>query len=317
MTGTDVDVLIIGGGIAGLAAAYFARTAGRRVLLIDSAVDCASLVPTAMINPVRGYRGRVSPADIDGARFTFELIETLRRNGHTIAAGRGVWRPVPDAATRAEWSRLLAGVAHRWVEPGAAPDLLEGHWSAVLYLPDSGWVESQTLLAALRAGADAEWLAGTVATIDAQGRRVTLADGSSLSARALLWTGGASGAARFASSARYRPGSVLISTTRLAPYAVSYGLYSAPYQGVSVIGPTTEAMFKEYREAARANAAAEAALEERARATLPVAFAVAARWRGVRLESALMPAGLAVLGPFGSRGFLLAPQAAQRWAGGL
>lgn len=319
----DADVLIVGGGIAGLAAAYFARAAGRAVTVVDAGHDCASRVPTAMINPFRGYRGRVSETDIAGARFTLDLIAKLCAAGHEIASGRGVWRPVPDGETREQWSaRLPSGVAHRWVERAHAPPLLSGDWPSALYLPDSGWVESAPLLSALRSEARCEWVTGRVVLVDARAQRVTLADGQTFRARTLVWCGGALGAASIAKKARYRPGSVLVTAERVSEHAVSYGLYTAPHGAASVIGPTTEAMFTEYPAPLDEDADERAdgpvgALIERAQNVLPLPFTVASRWRGVRLESGLMPADLATLTVFGSRGFLLAPRAAEEWARSL
>jgi glycine/D-amino acid oxidase-like deaminating enzyme len=311
------DVLVIGGGIAGSAAAYFARQRGRSATVVDAGIDCASRVPTAMINPVRGYRGRSSASDANGALFTLGLIDELCSRGHAIKHGRGVLRPIPDEATEHEWRGALSdAIAHRWLARDAVPAALAGEWRGALFLPDAGWVEPEGLLGALRSEAGAHWVTASAVRIDASRRSVVLEDGQALSARDLVWCGGAWGAARIGRSVRYRPGTVLVTRERITDDAVSYGLYAAPHGGASVVGPTTEAMFARYPDESDA-AAPIAALIERVAATYSRPVEIASQWRGVRLEAAQLPEGLQTLTLFGSRGYLLAPLAAARWAQAL
>ena len=310
----QADVLIIGAGIAGCAAAYHAARRGRRVVVIDAGIDCASTVPTALINPVRGYLARHSPDDVAGARASFALIDVLRAAGHPVVSGRGLWRPVPDVEQRDIWAAQLPGhIAHSWTEGHTLEAVLRGPWVATLYLPDSGWGETASLLHALRSESQAEFVTGEVVSVDAQRRSVLLGAGVRVAARELLWCGGAFGAARIAGDARFRPGSVLECEERLHPDAVSYGLYSAPHGAGSVVGPSTEAQYANYPPAWDAEGP-EARLVERARKVFRQALTVRSIWRGVRLESATLPEGLTDLGRFGSRGYLLAPRAAALWA---
>jgi hypothetical protein len=95
----DADVLIIGASIAGASAAYFARLAGRQPTAIDAGIEAASSLPVALIDPLRGLEGRLVKRGEEDARTSFALIDTHNADGHAIEHGRGLGRPVPDAAT--------------------------------------------------------------------------------------------------------------------------------------------------------------------------------------------------------------------------
>ncbi|MGA2550582.1 MAG: FAD-dependent oxidoreductase [Burkholderiaceae bacterium] len=314
MHASDADVVIVGAGIAGLSAAYFASRRNRRCLVIDSGLDCASHVPTALINPVRGYRARLSPLDIEGARTTFELIEALRVEGHRLAFGRGLWRPVPETTQRDEWAAILRDrVRHAWESGEKIRSVVRGDWVATLYLPDSGWVETAPLLDALRKASAAKFMQARVARIDVAQNQLMLDDGRTIVGRTLLWCGGARGAAQIGANARFRPGSVLLTRERLSEEALSYGLYCAPHREGSIVGSTTEAQFKHFPSESESLTAYER-LIERCQDVFQKPLTPKLRWHGVRLESADLPLGLAHLGRFGSRGYLLAPQAAAAWA---
>ena len=82
------DVLVVGGGIAGLCAAYRATRAGRDVTLVDEGVHRASDLPIALVNPLRGHTGRLVADGVDGMRATFSLVDALRDAGHAIDSGR-------------------------------------------------------------------------------------------------------------------------------------------------------------------------------------------------------------------------------------
>ena len=107
----DADVLIVGGGIAGWSAAYFAARAGRAVTLVDAGLHCASDLPIALVNPLRGKAGRLVPRGIDGMRASFGLIDALQDAGHRIEHGRGLFRPLIDVAAAARgstyWKEVL------------------------------------------------------------------------------------------------------------------------------------------------------------------------------------------------------------------
>jgi len=310
----EVDVLIVGGGIAGWCAAYFAARKGRAVTLIDAGIEPASAVPTALINPVRGYHARVLPGGIEGAAFTFLLLQDLARTGHAVCFGRGLWRPIPDLVTRDRWMEALpVGLEHTWHVRGSFDLPFQGEWAGALFLPRSGWVQSQTLLGALKAETGIDPLRATVVKVSSKENCVVLSDGTRVSAKALLWCGGAWGAAQIAGPAQFRPGSVLLTAKALSNVAVSYGLYCAPSGSGSIIGPSTEPPRANYPAPWEAHAAGQR-LIERARLLFGDDLEVAAQWQGVRLESARLPSGLAHLGALGSAGYLLAPHAAWRWA---
>lgn len=324
----DADLLVIGAGIAGASAAWFARQAGLRTLVIDAGIARASDVPTALINPVRGYQGRLLKRGPEGARLTFALIDQLYTAGHTFAAGRGLWRPVPDAATRDTWAeRLPSDYPHRWHAGAPAFLGLRGDaeaWHATLELPESGWVDGPAFVAALLAASGAQRMTARVTAIDPQAHRITLDDGQTLGAQHLLWCGGAWGAHALGVTAHYRPGSIVRTRHALGGHAVSHGLYAAPCGAGSALGPTREPSSDRYEESGdeggnesgeeRGAAAAVATMLQRAARMFATPFEPASVWRGVRLARVSLPAGLHGLGPYGARGFLMAPLEAREHA---
>ena len=169
MPACDADVLIVGGGIAGASAAYFAARAGRRVTLVDVGLHRASDLPIALVNPLRGRLGRIVRDGIEGARCTFALIDRLIGDGHRIAHGRGLWRPLIGAPeklrARAFWDALLpSDFSFDW--HGAAPAAL-GLVVAppTLWLAEAGWVAPRELLAALLTASRALVIANEVVAI--------------------------------------------------------------------------------------------------------------------------------------------------------
>ena len=306
-------VLIVGAGIAGASAAYFAKKAGARSTLIASASGTASHVPTALINPVRGTAGKVVVGGFEAARFTFQLIDELTQRGHHIGHGRGVWRPVPDRQTCERWQQQLPShEPHQW-RPVDASLGLSGLWYSALYLPEAGWVETSSLLAALLAESGAERISGDVVSIDREEPGVECADGTRIKADSLLWCGGAKGAALSGAGAHtFRPGSVLLLERRLSDEALSYGIYAAPCGALGVVGSTSEPRSNQYQDAPD-NEWAVARLKGRVAGMWHGAPRVTATFRGVRFERQI-PAQIATLDGFGSRGYLLAPLAASKWA---
>lgn len=306
----DADLLIVGAGIAGASAAWYASRAGLRTLIIDAGAHRASDVPTALINPVRGLAGRVPKHAPAGARHTFDLISRLQAHGHAIPHGRGVWRPVPDASVQAAWSaQFPPDLMHRW-HPGAPPFLnLRGHWHATLECPESGWVDGPALVRALLADSGAERITATVTALDIPGHGVTLDKGDQLAARELLWCAGAWGAHTMGFEAVYRPGSVIATKSRSSEHAIAHGLYAAPHGPTSVLGPTHEPATNIWPDATTPPAALPT-LIERARGIFEQPIEIATIWRGVRLGRVTTPPGLKALGPYGARGFLMAPMEA-------
>jgi glycine/D-amino acid oxidase-like deaminating enzyme len=342
---SDADVLIVGGGIAGWSAAYFAALRGRRVTLVDEGVQRASDLPVALVNPLRGHAGRLIARGVDGMHATFALVDALRERGHAIDAGRGLHRPLidrnADATHEAYWRERLAGsLAFDW--HARAPSSL-GLVDPVptLYLRDAGWVAPAGLLRALSIEARVTLLVDRVIAFDTAS--VTLAGGTAVRARSLLWCGGAWGCAGIdrdhadANDAIYKPGSLLSTSATLTREPLSFGLYALPRPASAngtLIGPTREDSQSRFPDGA---VAAEAIrhLEDRVARTFGETIArtfdttvdrssgstVALEhvWRGVRLAKLSTHAshalrGVPMLTALGSRGYLMAPLLAAAWA---
>ena len=337
------DVVIIGGGIAGAAAAYFAARSGRDVTLIDAGIHRASDLPLALINPLRGRLGRLVPRGISGARCTFALIDRLVADGHRVAHGRGVWRPLigtaPERLDRTAWDALLPGdFRFDWHDRAPASLGLVDRVPA-LWLADAGWVAPRELCAALISASGAHRISGEVVSIsppqaDAT-RVVMLADHGRAVVRTLLWCGGAWGASRLVAacgvgsdSARadgppaYKPGSLAITTHTPSDAPLTFGTYAAPFEcgGVrrGVLGPTRESARREFSMTA-SDGDAVAQLVARAARIFIKPIEVCDTWRGVRLDRVIPSLSEALRGTeritaLGSRGFLMAPLFASQWA---
>ena len=310
---TPAHVLIVGAGIAGASAAYYASRAGARVTLVAGSTGTASQVPTALVNPVRGTAGKVVKGGFEAARFTFDLIEQLTQRGRRIGHGRGLLRPVPDQETRDLWQRQLPPEEHyQWRAVDASLGL-SGSWHSALYLPEAGWLETASMLNALLDESGARRITAEVSEIDAAGSGVRCADGTLLEADLLLWCGGARGAALSGDAAHtFRPGSVMLLEAPLSEVALSYGIYAAPCGTGGVVGSTSEPRDNQYQDTAD-NAWAMERLQQRIARTWQQVPRATGTFRGVRFERNAA-ARIATLDGFGSRGYLLAPLAASNWA---
>lgn len=334
------DVLVVGGGIAGLSAAYFATRAGRDVTLVDEGLHRASDLPIALINPLRGHTGRLVARGVEGMQATFALIETLRDAGHVIAAARGLFRPLVDVAAAASqhayWTERIAGqLAFDWHD--VAPSTL-GLVDAVpaLHLRDAGWVAAPDLLGALQRESGATVVVARVVRLAPDGRgggTARLSDGTTVAAKAVLWCGGAWGAAGLDESttgdASYKPGSLIVADVELTREPMSFGLYAVPSAGLvdatrrpsTVIGPTREGSCDAFPDGPVPDAAI-AHLADRIARVFSTTGPVRPVWRGVRLTRMSTAAstslsGSATLTALGSRGFLMAPLLAAEWARSL
>lgn len=347
----DADVLVVGGGIAGRSAAWFASHAGHRVTVVDAGRHCASRVPVAMLNPLRGREGRVVPRGIVGMGATFALIDALGPARRHLVVARGVLRPVVDASPerreRTSWiSRLPSTLAWSWHErvPNDAGLRID---APAIELHDAGAVDANAMLDALRATCAARWIEGEVVDLvhDGDAHHATLMDGRRIAAGRMLWCGGAWGAARIDAARRrrgvsghedernavYRPGSVAVfaSTSRSGPKrTLACGLYAAPLGSARfVFGPTHEASRARHAGCraprdGRIDASRVSSLRERAARWFGDPGAPLDGWRGVRLErlssgTTATLAGIPTLTALGSRGFLLAPLLAREWAARL
>ncbi len=327
MTPFDADVLVVGAGIAGLAAAYYASRAGRDVTLVDDGRHRASDLPVALVNPVRGREGRVAARGIEGMHATFALVDALRAEGHAIAAGRGLYRPlVGSTGEQAEepyWrARFGDGLAFDWfAHAPASLGLVDA--PPTLRLRDAGWVAAPPLLHALAAATRATRIDGRVVTLADD--RAGLADGVALRAKTVLWCAGAWGAAGLdgpcdapGADGRYKPGSLLASASRWSGEPMAFGLYATPFGDGTLVGPTREPAHARF-PTEPVDAAAVRQLEDRVAAWAGVPIALAPAWRGVRLAQ-LSTRARATLGRVGritalnSRGFLMAPLLAREWA---
>lgn len=332
---TDVDLLIVGGGIAGLSAAWQAKRAGRAVTLVDEGIHRASDLPIALINPLRGHTGRLVTDGIAGMQATFALIDNLRDAGHAIDSGRGLYRPlievVPEARHEAFWRAKLDGrLAFDWYD--SAPEALGlVERMPCLRVHAAGWVAPHSLLDALTVASDATFVVDRVTRIARHGPRhvVALASGSTLTARSILWCGGAWGAALLdrqaatpSGDALYKPGSLLAVDTLLTATPLSFGLYAAPFEAKrTLIGPTREGSNATFPDEPVAPEVV-AHLGDRIARVFGTTMTAREVWRGVRLTRLSSSAtvaldGIPTLTALGSRGFLMAPLLAATWARSL
>ena len=225
-------LLIVGGGVAGASAAYFAARSGWAVTLLDAGESRASDVPAALLNPVRGQSGKVEPLSLAGLRFTFALIRELEAAGHAVPHHQtGVLRPVPDEKTRRKWeANLPAELPHRWRDPAGLPP----GWHSVLDIPEGGWVSGAALVRSLVAASGARVVRGRAATVTASG--AVLEGGEILWADRVLCCGGSSGS----EGGIHRAGSLLLLDS--APVQpLSFGAYLSPAIRGGVLGATFEA----------------------------------------------------------------------------
>ena len=336
MSPTDADLLIVGGGIAGWSVAWHAARAGRRVTLIDDGLHRASDVPIALINPLRGARGRLVDGGVDGLAATFALIDRLRGDGHAIDGARGLFRPLVgiggDAASEGYWRARLEGrLAFRFDAcPPSSTRFVEP--VPTLYLPDAGWVAPASLLGALRAASGATVVSARAVAVAPD--RVRLADGRTVAARQVVWCGGAWGAAILEAAADpvaagdgrrtaaepsratpYRPGSLAVASRPPTAVPLAFGLYAVPRPerdgGGVLVGPTREASTATFAIDGD-EAAAVRHLQDRVAGVFAGTIALEPAWRGVRLAALPAAAASALVGvpsitALGSRGFLTAP----------
>ncbi len=303
-----MKLLIIGGGIAGASAAYFAARRGWAVTLLDAGQDRASDVPAALLNPVRGQSGQVEAPSLEGLRCTFALIAELAAAGHPVPhAQNGVLRPVPDEKTQRKWAaKLPADLPHRWREP----DGLAAGWHRVLEVPEGGWVSGAALVRALKAASGARLIRGRAARVWAGG--AALEGGEPLTADRVLCCGGSFGAAALGSAGTHRAGSLLL-LSKAPAQPLSFGAYLAPAQVGGVLGATFEAPAHSHAAALASGLPLKSLdwlLGKGAALSDLGGVSVTGRWTGVRfsaLQCGPDEAGMWHLCGLGSKGFLLGP----------
>ncbi|WP_350242381.1 NAD(P)/FAD-dependent oxidoreductase [Deinococcus sonorensis] len=310
-----MKLLVIGGGIAGASVAYFAAQAGLQVTVIDAAEGQASRVPAALLNPVRGQSGRVDPRALEGLQLTWQLIETLSRQGHAIPHARsGLLRPLPDDRTRQKFeSGLPTDLPHHWLTPDTSPVPLAGGWAHVLHLPDAGWLDGGALTDALIKASGAVRRPGRARHWDAQ--TVTLEHGERLQADAVVWCGGSRGADWAGLEAVHRAGSVLTLDRPASALPLSYGAYLIPAARGGVLGATFEAPSARHHAGGPPLRSLQWLLQKGAALTADFSPTVTGLWTGVRLSgerSGRQPGGWFALSGLSSKGFLLGPLLARR-----
>jgi glycine oxidase len=207
------DVVVIGGGVIGLATAWLAATGGRRVTLVDpQAGESAALVAAGMLAPLSetwfGEEPLLRLNLLAAQRFP-EFVSALEAAaGTTVGLRReGTLSVALDAGDRAVLARSaglrrslglpaeeLDARACRKLEPFLTADVQGGLLSA------GDWsVDNRRYLAALGRAAEAAGVVrvtGRVAGVD--GPAVVLANGSTIAADAVVlaagaWSGGIAG----------------------------------------------------------------------------------------------------------------------------
>ncbi|AEB12165.1 FAD-dependent oxidoreductase [Marinithermus hydrothermalis] len=288
------DAIVVGAGIAGLAAADALQRKGLRVTVVSPTLGEASRVPVALVNPVRGRRGAIAPEAETALEAAWRFYPRF------VPVHPGLRRPVPPEA-QARWDARLRerAVAYRW----------EG---STLYLPEAFWLEPRALLARLAAGLEVirdRVVAGAAG-------RVRLASGRELAAPLIVYTTGASGAALTGLGGRFTAGSLLLTHQRF-PEARSWGVFAAGCALGGSYRPHTDRYAPHtptHGEVAWILAQAEALLGFR---PTPVGVWGGVRYRLDGLHLREIPGKGWALTGFGSTGFLYAPLWAERLAARL
>lgn len=211
-TPVGADIVVVGGGLVGLATAYHLVREGRRVVLVDRgdrgrATDAGA----GILSPAVSGRGEALAAFAEAAAAYYpRLVDALRGE----EAGETGYAAAPllfvaaddtdlDAFTALKemltHARRVPGRAHPTeVSPGHARSFLPllGRVAAALLVPDAARVDGRLLSAALRRVAERRGLAvraGSVERLLVEGGRVrgVLVDGERLDADQVVAAGGA------------------------------------------------------------------------------------------------------------------------------
>ncbi|MCP2015558.1 glycine/D-amino acid oxidase-like deaminating enzyme [Deinococcus sp. HSC-46F16] len=312
-------VLVVGGGVAGAAVAYFAAQGGAQVTVVDAGIHAASHVPSALLNPVRGQSGQVDGRALEGLALTWALVRELEAAGWSIPHGQeGVLRPVPDERTRAKFARNLPpALPHRWLTPGDFPASLSPGWPHALLIPAGGWLDGAAFCAGLLDVSGAEVVRGRAVAWDAHS--ITLEEGPRLQGDALVWCGGAVGSGWASEAGTHRAGTLLTLDRPATALPVSFGAYLAPRAGgTGVLGATFEVPTPTWQEPTLPAASLRWLLNRGDALADLRGVRVTGRWSGIRLSGLVagrQPDGVWRLSGLSSKGFLLGPLLARHVAG--
>ena len=334
------DLVVLGGGIAGLTSALAAAAKGMRVTVIDqSRPGAASRASAGMLAPsIAGLPDSVRPVAMQARDRYPRFLEMLRdRTDVDVPLNRSGILELPDSEADLEQrSRRAGALAERLdaralaaLEPALAP------YPGAMLHPDDGAVDTVTLMAALDVAVARHprvtRFADEVASFDARGNLPAFRSkgGTRYASRRLLVAGGA-----WAGSLPGLPRPIPVRPVRgqllrLDGLAIRHVChmpdgYLVPRGGSLVVGATHEEVGFEQATTPRGLTTLRA-IATRAVPVLGHA-AVADHWAGLR---PMTPDGLPVLGPdpglpalhyacgFSRNGILLAPWAAEQLALGL
>ncbi len=316
-------VLVIGGGIAGAATAYFLSELGLPVTVIDAGIHAASSVPSALINPVRGQSGGVDARALEGMALTWALLHTLSAAGFEVPYGQtGVLRPIPDDRARARFERNLPPeLAHRWLGKEERPVHLPPTWAHALWLPEGGWVDGAAFVGALLKASGAWVIRGRALRWTAHSVEVQQAVGSRplpSTFQAVIHCGGSIGSWWAGEGRTHRMGSLLTLDRAAAEVPLSFGAYLAPSATGGVLGATYEPPAASWQEPTLPLASLGWLLGKGEALTDLSGVRITGRWTGSRLSGSCIgqdASGVWHLSGLSSKGFLLGPLLARELAG--
>lgn len=211
------DVVVIGGGVAGLSAAISARTTGAQVLLLERETTLgygATGRNAGILSAGANMHLADLPADSPGARFWPEttqvllsLVEEAKRSDSILQARLTGSMSLAESQSAAKKlaretrARIAAGLHAELWSPAQVAEATQGRLATktvvgAMWLPDEGRIHPLTLLASLlqqAKGAGVEFVGGAdVRAYEEQQTgtdhvwHLTLADGQTLTARGLV-----------------------------------------------------------------------------------------------------------------------------------
>lgn len=255
MTDGTSDLLVLGGGIAGLTTALAAAERGLSATIIDSPKSgSASRAAAGMLAPsVEDLPPEILPQAVAARDFYPDYLAALReRTGIEVALDRtGILQLSAATPDQAAQLRAHAPSGARWLDEGELADwepAFAGHSGALLH-PNDGAVDNLALMDALELAAEREplvtRLSAEILSIDVQQRTaLTSTRGRQLGGRIVLATGAWAGTmAGLPRSLPVRPVRGQLLRLRSAPIRhVTYGAggYLVPRGDTVLVGATSE-----------------------------------------------------------------------------